>query len=57
MLATVAVVAGGDGNTEGAAQGTVGHWQAGQPGLADWQVCSVIFLQQLPDHVLLGCCT
>ena len=54
ILATVAVLAGGDGNAEGAAQGAAG--QADLPGVADWRMCrGILFQESVHDRVLRGC--
>ena len=52
ILATVAVLAGGDGNAEGAAQGAAG--QAGLPGVADWRTRRGILFQRFKNRFLIA---
>ena len=47
ILATVAVLVGGDGNAEGAAQGAAGH--ADLPGVADWRMRRGILFQRFKN--------
>ena len=50
--ATVAVLAGGDGNTEGAAQGAAR--QADLPGVADWRMHHGILFQWFKNQYLIA---
>ena len=48
----MAVLAGGDGNAEGAAQGAAGH--ADLPGVADWRMRRGILFQRFKNRYLIA---
>ena len=52
ILATVAILAGGDGNAKGTALGAAG--QADLPGVADWRMCCGILFQRFKNWYLVA---